>query len=60
MNNIYFDAYDKILGALIAYGYSEEESMSLICEVIEDQRNMDDFADNIYRIIDKELNSKVS
>ena len=58
-DNNTLDAYDKILEALIKYGCSEEESIDLICSVIQDQRDMDDFADNVHKIIEEDLKNRI-
>lgn len=60
MKNVPLDSYDKILEALMAYGYSEEESMQLICDVIEDQRDMDNIAERLHKIYKEDIKKRIS
>ena len=53
MKNIPYDSYDKIFEALIAFGYNEEEAEQLICDVILDQKDLDNIAQRIHRILEK-------
>ena len=51
MKNTLFSSYEIIFNALLVDGYSEEEAEQLICDVIEDQIEMDNIARNIHNII---------
>ena len=46
-----FEAYNIIFEALLDKGYTEQEAEELICQVIVDQKDMDDIASNIHKII---------
>lgn len=52
-----FDVYNKIFNALLNDGYIEQEAEELICQVIHDQKDMDDIADRIHKIIQDEVNN---
>ena len=60
MKNIPFDSYDKIFEALLAFGYTEEESEQLICDVILDQKDLDNVAENIHKILKEDLKNRIS
>lgn len=47
-----FETYDIILNALLNNGYTEQKAEELICQVIVDQKDMDDIASNIHKIIE--------
>lgn len=50
-----FEAYDKIFNALLNDGYTEQEAESLICQVIQDQKEMDDIANNIHKNLETNI-----
>ncbi len=53
MNMIPFESYGKIFDALIDAGYSEEEAEQLICDVITDQRDFDNYGERIHSILER-------
>lgn len=60
MKNTPYDSYDIIFDALLDAGYSESEAEQLICDVIEDQKDFDDIAKRIHKILQKDLKNRIS
>ncbi len=53
MNRIPFESYGKIFDALLEAGYTEEEAEQLLCDVITDQRDFDNYGERIHRILER-------
>ena len=51
MNRIPYESYGKIFDALIEAGYSSEEAEQLLCDMIADQRDFDNYGERIRRIL---------
>lgn len=51
-----YNPYEIIIGALLIQGYSEEEATSILIEVIEEQKQLDNLGKSIHKLIEKELN----
>ena len=49
-------SYMVVFDALIEVGYTEKEAEQLICDIITEQREYDDYADRIHNIV-KEVRS---
>ena len=47
--------YETIFNALIKDGFSEQEAEELICEVIEEQKDYDNVAERIHKMIVEEI-----
>ena len=60
MKNKPYDSYDKIFEALLAFGYSGSEAERMICDVIEDQKDFDDIAGRIHKILEEDLKNRIS
>ena len=60
MKKTSFNSYDIIFNALLADGYSEEESEQLICDVIEEQIEMNKIAERVHNIIQKVNKTRIS
>ncbi len=57
MNRTPYVSYQIIFDTLTDAGYSEAEAEQLLCDVIHDQREFDDYASRIHQIL-KDLNDE--
>ena len=60
MKNVPYNSYNIIFESLIDSGYSESESEQIICDVINDLRNMDDVAKRLHLIYKQRKDNTVS
>ena len=52
MNRIPKTSYMIVFDALLEVGYSEEEAEQLLCDIITDQRNYDNYAQRLHNILE--------
>ena len=52
-----YEPFEIILDALMSKGYSEEDAIDLLADIIEEHKQLDDVAGEIHRIYKEELNN---
>ena len=60
MKNIPYNSYNIIFESLLDSGYSETEAEQLICDVINDQREIDHVSERLHTIYKKDKANKMS
>ena len=60
MKNIPYNSYNIVFESLLDSGYSESEAEQLICDVINDQREMDCVSERLHNVYKEEKANKVS